>query len=295
LFFHPEPCFDRAMPLRPFAFLTLFALAGSAAAEPGERLLISGIEVHGVHGVSADELLRGIEFGGGRDEGIDAATLVAACQHLREQLAPRGVLHVSCDDVADDRGGRQLVIDIVEAGDGARLEYARVERGDPTRLAERSDRHGSDRAIDCARNCGIAGDRVDAFAQLARRDPGKNVCRAGLSGLDDTAAMVRRQAARLLQSHAADCVEHLGADRLIDASLRLLMRPSHGDRSSAMALLARLMADAPELDAQRRERVLVAASALAERSPLAATGGRARALIATLHEAPARARIGPQE
>lgn len=273
--------------------VALAAAISTHAAAQDAVLRFAGIEVHGSAVATTDAWIRSLGLPGAGDA-VEAGDLDAICAKVRAQRADGRFLHVGCATVAQAEGEVHVVVDVVEPGDAERLAYPALLPVDHLRLAERGGERRSEELIACVRGCGQAADRADALEFLDRLDWGKASCKAALDALDDRDRFVRHQAALRMQHHFSRCSETLGATRIVDASLRLLTRPTHLDRSHALGLLNLLVLSGADIDPARRTRMLAAAETLAVRSRLPEVGGNAAALADRIRSATDAGPIAPE-
>lgn len=257
-------------------------------------LRFAGVEIHGARRDRA-ELLHGVAMPPiGVRVAMDAAKIEAVCADVRDKLAGERFLHVGCAIVAHVEGDAYMVVDVVEPEDAERISYPVLQPLDHLKLAERGGERRSEELIACVRGCSQAADRGDALRFLGRFDWNKAICRATLQALDDRDRFVRREAAALLADHLASCRGPLGTARIVDAALRQIARPSHDDRTAAVDLMHRLARFAPDIDDERRRRVIAAADTLAARSVIPLSVGNARSLAGILRHPPGDTSPGPE-
>lgn len=239
----------------------------------------AGIEVHGSLEASASV------FGDipvpalGQVIAADGAVLESLCRQVQERSRDARFLSVTCMAIGFPDGARHVVIDVVEPAEAGRIDYPPMHFIDHMKLTERGSERRSEELIACARGCALPADRADALDFLNRLDWGDASCRAALKALDDRDWTVRNQAAMLLNQHLARCCDALGVERIIDASLRQLTRPTHTDRNKAISTLDLLVRRGVGIDVVRRRQIELAAGRLALRSTLPNVGGKARDLV----------------
>ena len=276
-----------------FIAIALAAAISTAAVAQDVALRFAGIEVHGDTSATTEAWIQSLDLPPAGHP-VDRDGLDAICAKLRRPLDDGRFLYLGCATVARPEGEVHVVLDVVAPDDAERLAHPALLPVDHLRLAERGGERRSEELIACVRGCGQAADRADALDFLDRLDWGKASCKAALDALDDRDRFVRHQAALRMQHHFSRCSDTLGATRIVDASLRLLTRPTHLDRSHALDLLNHLALSGADIDPARRTRMLAAAETLAVRSRLPEVGGNAAALADRIRSATDAGPIAPE-